>query len=76
MVDYVALVGFIVAILGAFAHFIEHSHLKKIKCGWLESDCVPKKETPPSTPHLAPLVGASPLVVAQQPKAELTTTEC
>jgi hypothetical protein len=45
--DYVGVAALIVALLGAFGHFIETTHLKKIKLFCLESDCV---KTPPSTP--------------------------
>jgi hypothetical protein len=45
--DYVGVAALIVALLGAFGHFIETTHLKKIKLFCLESDCT---KSPTSTP--------------------------
>lgn len=54
--DYVGLTALIVAVIGALGHFIETSHLRKIKLFCLESDCT---KTPGPTPvnsssHLCP----------------------
>jgi len=58
--DYVGLSALIIAVISALGHFIETTHLKKIKFGCLESDCT---KTPPSTPvtsssHLCPKITA------------------
>jgi hypothetical protein len=47
--DYVGLAALIVAVLSALGHFVEMAHIKKIKIGCLESDCM---KSPPSTPAL------------------------
>ena len=45
--DYIGLTALIVAVIGALGHFVETAHIKKIKIGCIQSDCM---KTPPSTP--------------------------
>jgi len=63
--DYIGLTALIVAILSALGHFVETTHLKKIKICCIESDCI---KTPPSTP------ATSSSHIAHSP--EITATGC
>lgn len=45
--DYISIAALIISIIGALGHFVETTHLKRIKFGCLESDCM---RTPASTP--------------------------
>jgi hypothetical protein len=59
MVDIISITALIVAILGAFGHFIDQTHIQRFKCLCVDSDCRKPKmkrteseiETPPETPN-------------------------
>jgi len=58
MVDIISITALIVAVLGATGHFIDQSHIQRLKCLCIDSDCRKRKlsrtkseiETPPETP--------------------------
>ena len=58
MVDIISITALIVAVLGATGHFIDQTHIQRLKCLCIDSDCRKRKlsrtkseiETPPETP--------------------------
>ena len=58
MVDVISITALIVAVLGAVGHLVDQSHIQRLRCLCVESDCrKPKMSrtkseiiTPPETP--------------------------
>ena len=53
--DIISITALIISIIGAVGHCIKDSHIQKIKCFGIESDCIERKKskgrlTPPETP--------------------------
>jgi len=47
--DYVGLTALIIAVISALGHFVETTHLRKIKIGCMESECMKTPSTTPAT---------------------------
>ena len=66
MVDVISITALIVAVLGATGHFVDQSHIQRLKCLCIDSDCRKRKlsrtksdiETPPETP-MPPITSTS-----------------
>jgi len=46
--DWVGLTALIIGVIGALGHFVETTHLKKIKIGCVQSDCMKSPESTPA----------------------------
>ena len=46
--DWVGLTALIIGVIGALGHFVEITHLKKIKIGCIQSDCTKSPEPTPA----------------------------
>jgi len=63
MVDIISITALIVAVLGATGHFVDQTHIQRLKCLCVDSDCRKPRlsrtkselETPPETPRNPPI---------------------
>ncbi len=63
MVDIISITALIVAVLGATGHFVDQTHIQRLKCLCVDSDCrKPRLSrtksdiiTPPETPINPPI---------------------